>query len=332
MVDFKNDLKSMINADLSRAGIAVDPTLNLDDLLMGYWNILRRTIAIKSRQVRVSTELSSKIAAGTVCNQSFQNFKHKIEQGQNLNRHLSDRVKDFDNNGRENDHLLNEWAIYHFHLGLVNHHRDPFFIERTSELLYTILGQDSIYCIDVGNHGNFSDVELLNIVDNNWPELLNYLPCEVANPITNSQRDELRRGLKQKNGPRIGGNINSFVTLSNGKTCQGKGGGFATSGVSIDAVRRTDRDIEKLEVAESNLQRQWQELKEIFRQAGLNDVDDLDLKLICHNNDLYIFEQNTQMGFQLDTFLESEIQDLELISLQDSSLNLLQTIFVSNIT
>jgi hypothetical protein len=34
-------------------------------------------------------------------------------------------------------------------------------------------------------------VELLDIVDNNWLELLKYLPFEVTNPITNSQRDEL---------------------------------------------------------------------------------------------------------------------------------------------
>jgi hypothetical protein len=332
MVDFKNDLKNMMIADLSNSGITVDATLSIHDLFIGYWNILRRTIAIKPREVKVSVELLSKITGDPILNQSFQNFKHKAERGQNLNRHLSDRVKEFDNNGKENDHLLNEWAIYHFHLGSANHSRDPFFVERTGELLYSIIDQNFVYCIDIGNHENFSDVELLDIVDNNWLELLKYLPFEVTNPITNSQRDELRRGVKQKNGARSDGkNVNSLVTLSNGKTCQGQGGGFATSGRSIEAVRRANQEIRSLEIAETKIEEQSQDLKDRFRKVVENDVKDLDLKLVCHNNDLYIFEQNMQKGFKLDSFIENEILDLELISLQGCSLNLLHTIFIKNI-
>jgi hypothetical protein len=71
MVDFKNDLKNMMIADLSNSGITVDATLSIHDLFIGYWNILRRTIAIKPREVKVSVELLSKITGDPIRAVSF---------------------------------------------------------------------------------------------------------------------------------------------------------------------------------------------------------------------------------------------------------------------
>jgi hypothetical protein len=129
------------------------------------------------------------------------------------------------------DGLFNEYRITHFHLGvgfLPNG-----YIIRTPALLFAIVDASSVYEIGIYQHGDWYELDILDIIDDNWPQLLERFTVhgiqDVQCPRT---RDEVRT-LRTNN-------MMSMIRLRSGRIIAPPGGGFATDGTSVEAVTHAD--------------------------------------------------------------------------------------------
>lgn len=192
------------------------------DVMLSYFNLEIKTISPVKRTVLLSKEI--KCPPHLVGR--FENIKTMIEQGEDLSGFLS-RLADKPN---RYDPLLYDWGIYHlhFHNFKTSSKSEE---KRSNELLFIFLQDETAYLIDIKNHNAFCDIDLLNIIDNNWPHLTDHLCIGYSDSSDNNIQKE-----------RIAG-VNSVFTLKNGKKLMSMmlGGGVATSGdSSLASMRVTD--------------------------------------------------------------------------------------------
>ena len=157
--------------------------------------------------------------------------------------------------------MYNDYAVVHFHLGVGSETNG--YINRTKELLFAVVDSSAVYEIGIYRHGDWWELDILDLIDENWPSLLDRvtLQCvDVANcPCT---REEVRALRDAK--------VVSIFKLRSGRIVAPPGGGIATDGTSFEAVRSADywakvlRDGEHLIVAN---------IEEDIRQGRMHDGD-----------------------------------------------------------
>jgi hypothetical protein len=161
-------------------------------------------------------------------------FCQKAMKGQSLKPYLSSRIND----ANYNDILFNDWRIHHFHLGK---EAQTGFIERADFLLFAIVLNDAILCIDIIPHSDrdaWYKKEMVDIAYKNWPQIFEstnlkgILPSTT--PMTNAEIKKYRRI-----------NVGYSLTMADGTVNMGLGMGSMSNGFSLRAqmelmrIRRT---------------------------------------------------------------------------------------------
>lgn len=235
-IDLFSDLAEVFKIELNIFGCKIDPNKNPEDVIFEYFNVCKRLIYPIPRKVLVAAEYTCppEVMAG------IKLIKKKIEKGENLIPHLSDKILE----PEYNDPLLNDWGIYHLHLGTVDSKQKPGFIERTGPLLFARFDGENAYFINVMGHGFWSDQKMIEVIDSNWPDIISgyRLPDGVDSTFnpTNLQVGALRKG-----------NTNTFVKVKTGHAYVSPGGGYLCSGGSIEVrmicnrLTKIVREIEK---------------------------------------------------------------------------------------
>lgn len=197
---------------------AVVQYVNLRDRVPG----VRKWIVCKSDFLR-NQSLNDNIFAG------LEKLISAAEVGEDLRPWLHDAI--FDD---KQDALMNDWGIQHYHLGLEfelgkNRRRR---VRRTGDVLFAVHNEDTsqLYLIGVFDHQSFSDKQLLEIVNAEWPDLVGHAKIEnlidISHMPTNSDIHSLRKNQ-----------VNAAVEI-NGEFFMGPGGGYTTSGHSTRAVMK----------------------------------------------------------------------------------------------
>jgi hypothetical protein len=190
--------------------------------------------------VRQSKELANKILPQEIT-LGLQPLIDKAESGQDLKPHLSTLIDDPD----YPDLMFYDWGIFHFHLGTNPHPKRQGFVERTGDLLFAIAHSQTarMYLIDIHPHeGGFTNQDLLRILEENWPEILDpYTTRGVGLPYNASDEDidSLRKA-----------GINPILQTPGGRVLSQMGGGFTSAGNSSPIKREVDRiktEVRKLE-------------------------------------------------------------------------------------
>ena len=200
------------------------------NLVLAYFGALRRMVSMVKRTVFK--------ANGFVCPPKYisalAEIERKIESGENINPYLSRKLP----NLSANDELLNDWGIQHFHLGssVITKKKNKGFIRGTPELLFVYFDAQSAYFIVIGDHDSFGDQELLQILHDSWPEILEKfkdprIKSVIPHDLTNKQRDQMRRA-----GYNMGVNV-----MRDGTAYVMVGGGIMWSGDNTLDVYGTDR-------------------------------------------------------------------------------------------
>jgi hypothetical protein len=194
----------------------------------------------------------------------------KAESGQDLKPHLSTLIDDPD----YPDLMFYDWGIFHFHLGTNPHPKRQGFVERTGDLLFAIAHSQTarMYLIDIHPHeGGFTNQDLLRILEENWPEILDpYTTRGVGLPYNASDEDidSLRKA-----------GINPILQTPGGRVLSQMGGGFTSAGNSSPIKREVDRiktEVRKLE--ERFIQHRDTIADDFNRDYGKN-WDELEFKL-----------------------------------------------------
>jgi len=181
-------------------------------------------------------------AKSLICDADYASAIRNIEalaaSGGDLKPHLSKYLL----KSNFHDPLLNDWGIHHLHLG--NEQDGSGFIKRTGPLLFAHVTPESLYLIAVKDHDAWTDIDLLETILANWPELLDR--CELRNSSGSVLTQPELKALRKKN-------MQVALRLSNGRAYLPMGGGSMCSGVNMRFVIHHDRFVHFLTEIENDI-------------------------------------------------------------------------------
>lgn len=159
--------------------------------------------------------------------QALKELARKIELGGDINPFLSTNREKTD----AKDPLLYDWNIHHLHLTRRYHPNGR--PKRSDYLLFVRCTDSTMYFIQIYSHQSnpFVKGELQEIVAHNWPELLLPFPLDDGH-LTEEVTGEVRAILRKKH-------ILSPIEIDE-KIYFPSGGGYASDGSSVCAVREAD--------------------------------------------------------------------------------------------
>ena len=175
--DLKNIIKERIENIINYNNFSKPKTfekeiimLNTKDLFSKYCIFCNSLINSSfKKQVFLSKELLTNPLYRKYCDK-IQLIKTKLEKCENVNHFLSQNIENIFIKFNKTDKLLLEWSIYHLHFdeflsGIKNNNR-------SKELLFIYIDHNNVYFLDILEH-DFVNKRLLEIIDNNWPEIFN---------------------------------------------------------------------------------------------------------------------------------------------------------------
>ena len=229
----KETLANIFKKEIEELGFDTSSLTTNDDVLQSYCSYTYRLIEKRPRTIYKATSFTcpAEVEIG------LKWLEEKIRKGESVNPHLNNATKK-----DKLDGLLYDWGIHHLHLGEM--FSAPGYVKRTGYVLFAIFRNENVYFIDIRDHVGWSDKRLLEIVNENWPELLSIYKMEGVKPETTFDEKDIT--LLRKSG------VNTFHELSTGDSYLPMGGGITSAGTSIMAVRsyvkmiRMLNDIEKI--------------------------------------------------------------------------------------
>ncbi len=223
MLDFSKDIENHIIEEFNCLDIDYKLRGDLDADLMNLYTVNKKYIYPWPRKVFISTELQSKIDKGIQQSTEILSLKTKIENGENVNRHQSSELF----NHHVNDHLVYDWSIYHLHLSS-ERTKDDYFNDRTKKILFSFIDKERALFLDIDKHPPhdvFANKKLLQILDNNWPDIL-LIANDVQGPSHNMNKSV--RFILRKAG------VNEGLIEVNGKCVFSPGLGIVSNGQSSE--------------------------------------------------------------------------------------------------
>ena len=252
-MDLVRDLEFFMEKEMKRVGITPSNTRNIS---YEYFNMLKRMISIRPRRVVRSKEFYYP----QEYEQAFLEFEDNARKGKNLNKYQSDKIT----KPEESDDLLNDWNIVHFHLS--KRFRNDGFVKRSDYQIFAWITDNCIYMIQVYPHKEdflYCKQELLEIIERNWPKLLEpYILKDVAS-LNEQFDDEQYEKIREAH-------VTTLVQTKNNKVYGLIGGGYMSDGSSGEAIGKAFFLNSRLKICEDIIKRNmaWVESLVLRRKAG----------------------------------------------------------------
>jgi hypothetical protein len=205
-----------------------------EDVLQSYCSYTYRLIEKRKRTIHKADTF----ICPTGVEKGLNWLEEKIKKGESVNPHLNSAIKT-----DKLDGLLYDWGIHHLHLG--ESFSAPGYVKRTGPVLFAIFRKDDVYFIDIRDHEGWSDKNLLEIVNRNWPELLSIYKMEGVKPETSFDENDITS--LRKSG------VNTFHELSDGNSYLSMGGGITSAGTSMMAIRSYVKMVRMLNDIKTNI-------------------------------------------------------------------------------
>jgi len=221
-IDIVSDLKEWAFNMLVDAGFN---NVKRDSALHQYCNMRLRRLDPKPRTVLVSKELRCPDA----CKDGYAYFQGSVEKGNDLLPFMSKSILDAD----AKDKMIFDWGFFHFHLNKGSDTKDPRFIERSDYLLIAYVDinhDDKMYFLQIRPHdvSVWTEQDLVRILADNWPEIVERYRVKGAVSLTETVTDEVYRDLRKSN-------VTTLVDLKDGRVFLGPNLGLNTAGTSARA-------------------------------------------------------------------------------------------------
>lgn len=239
-MNFKNDLRELIVKEFDRYGIAYTHTNDVYKLLCNSLNIRQKLISTNIRKVHISNELKKRSIPKETKDICVE-LNAKFQKGDDVNPHLSKLIFKSD----KPDLLLNDWRLHHIHLSNKKKNKSDFFFKRADFLLFALVGENNVYFIDIVGHKTtnvFSRKDLLRIINNNWPEILEPRVMSIngsGSTYSDEDIDELRKA-----------GINAVIEID-GKCILSPGGGTSSVGTNFHHTMQAKEILKRIEELES---------------------------------------------------------------------------------
>lgn len=224
-----------IRQELTAAGYD-NSNVGDQDCAIDYYKWAMRFIPKNPREIKRASEFScpSEFTTG------LKLLEDAVEAGKNLIPWQSRQI----GRPRAKDGMLYDWGISHFHLG--ENLNANGFIEGHNEVLFAIADSCCFYEIGIYLHGDWWEFDILNIIDRNWPQLLQKASINGLGVRSSAKtRDEVK-ALRD-------GGVVTIVKLDSGRVIAPPGGGVATDGTPEQAVWNADLHAKLLLDAEKKI-------------------------------------------------------------------------------
>ncbi len=289
-INFLADYKEIITQKLCSLGHPPKDEQDLDTVLRRYLNLSLRIPRTIVWTVRQSKELANKILPQEIT-LSLQQLIEKAESGQDLKPHLSTQS----DNPDYRDLMFYDWGIFHFHLGTNPHPKRQGFVERTGDLLFAIADPDTarMYLIDIHPHqGGFTNQDLLRIIDQNWPEIIeDYALQGVDESTYNASDSDIKRYREA--------GINPILQTPGDRFLRSMGGGITSAGNSSRIKTEADRIKTRVRKLEEWFIQQPDTIADDFNREYGKNWDELEFKLKSFEAPVRIEEITTGKMLQI---------------------------------
>jgi hypothetical protein len=279
-IDLKKDWIEILRSRLQVVDYSIPIANGWDEVTAKYLNVLKRRIDSHPRTVLTSAEFT--------CPEEREKglalIARKAEKGDDLNLHQSKRLLD----PSYNDPLLNDWGLYHFHLGTILGRNG--LIERSGPLLFARVTETHVYLIDVMGHGDWTRKRFIEIMHNNWPDSMSdYKYPDAIGLESNVSEDDVRRFRNA--------GVDYAIQLSDGTVYGPIGGGYTMSGLSTDVAVTLNSYFYFLQDCENYVKNNINELVNIAKSKGVELRRPFLFRLGVSGNDFYAIETNSKFGF-----------------------------------
>jgi hypothetical protein len=259
IMDFKADWHDTLSEIMGKEW-GMDTTRLTTDLPIHYFNAAQRRMLAKPRTLYVSDTFQ--------CPREHQPgwdlIQQKVKEGQDLTPHLSKLIA----KPEETDPMLNDWGVYHLHLGTEIQNG---FANRTGPLLFARVTSEHFYAIGVFSHGAWTESEVVETVHRNWPESV---ARWVMQSVQGERLTDAERAALRKN------HVNTFFLTKDDTTYGPLGGGTVASGHNISSVIQMDVEHDLLECLERRLVEITDEVMPELKKAGYTDAAEVTAKLV----------------------------------------------------
>lgn len=181
---------------------------------------------IIDKRPRIALEASG-LSVPQIYQSAYQEIISDIENGSDLKKYQSRNLKKLD----YDDDMLSHWGIQHFHLGQII--EDDGYVKRSGDLLFIHFAETNAHILGFFNHGAWVDLEIIEILHENWPQELAVFRSESnTTHLTESDYKALRKK-----------NANANVTVQDGTEYLNPGMGVTANGAPFCAVLNSDKMI-----------------------------------------------------------------------------------------
>lgn len=260
--------------------MGVTEGFKLEDACFQYLNLKQRLVDPLPRKVHFSKQFD----CPSNLKEGLNLIKVKIEKGEDITPHLSGKFKDLN----YQDMMLNDWGIHHLHLGTKLDEKTGL-VKRTGPILYVKFDNDNAYFIQVMKHGEWANDEIIKIIHTNWPESIkDYRLRSISIPeehnLTKKQRAKFRDA-----------GITTVVKVTKDIIYAPLGGGYVSSGHSLNNVRQCDSAKNNLNIMEQNVRDNFSRYEAaILEHTGYNgNRFDFILEISDMDNKVHITEKNS---------------------------------------
>lgn len=166
-------IKKYFNINLDDNKYSYLKDLEPQDLYFQYLSNSKRIPPAKPRNVHMSKELINSDLYNTY-QDKVENIAELFKSGKSIKPYLNRDVKHIFKKNCPKDFLLNDWDLYHLHLGELKPNAN--FCDRTKYVLFCKITETDVYLIQILDHiedSSFACRQLLTIIRDNWIEQYN---------------------------------------------------------------------------------------------------------------------------------------------------------------
>lgn len=284
-MDLFSDLETILKAEAFHRGFTLTGNETVDDLLHILIQHEKKLISCRPRNVHESSGFKTKLDRLSGDYQTaYATIRKKLESGVDVTGHLSRLIQKQD----FVDLLLADWALHHIHLTDIKSNPSNHFFDRSDQLAFAIVFQDDAFFVDIRPHSEqfvFARRELLEIVRNNWPQLLEPYRLKGFVDVAYNADDEAIGKLRKAG-------VNTILKIGDAVYAP-LGGGLTTAGTSLSVGEEADKLMFYIKDLESLIRDREAVLRaQIAGNQGIPE-EDLDFELFLDGGSFHVREKKT---------------------------------------
>ena len=287
-MNWQAEVIQLIEIYFKGVGIRYNSKNDIHMCLIDFMNLKMKLIKPVPRIILKSDKLKSKSIPLKYI-RALGYIENKIRIGKDITFHQSKKILD----PSYNDLLLNDWIIQHIHLSDTKTQKGQKFYDRSKYLLFAAFNSNHAFFIDIREHDEqnvFAKREFLEIMNNNWPQVMKiYLEGDTI-PFVNNYSDSEIDSLRRK-GFTLG------TTEINGKIFRNPGIGITKSGHNLHVIKRANEVVRYLHETMEEIENSEEDIKnDLSEEIGflIND-----LELCLHLSDQWpffsVYEMNSKI-------------------------------------